>query len=58
MTLSVLANQHTEPDARTPVTLIAELVQANDFHFHASLCTSAGGPSGATERHGSERSSC
>jgi hypothetical protein len=49
MALPILAYQRTEPDASTPVALIAELVQANYFHFHAALCPSGGGPRGAAE---------
>ena len=44
MTLPIFADQDAESHARAPVTLIAQLVQADDFSFDIGL--RSGGPDG------------
>ena len=42
VTLAVFADENAESDARPPVALVAQLVQANDLGFDA-LCSGGSG---------------
>lgn len=43
VTLAVFADENAESDARAPVALVAQLVQANDLGFDVALCAGGSG---------------
>jgi hypothetical protein len=50
VTLAVFADENAESDARAPVALVAQLVQANDLGFDVALCAGGSGRNRNTEQ--------
>jgi hypothetical protein len=56
VTLAIFTDQHAEADARTPVALIAQLMQADDLGFDVALCSGGSGRNRSAEQ--SAKNSC